>query len=131
MRKISLALTLIGLATVFCACGDDGNKSYCDSGFTDGCENGKYVYCEFEGSSSNGKIVTKATVEFNNVEYVCNENNELVPKDYVCENGILLHDVSRLRIMPSAMTMKHFRSATAMIWCRDIRHVSTTRSWHV
>ncbi|MBQ9396238.1 MAG: hypothetical protein IJU23_12105 [Proteobacteria bacterium] len=92
MRKISLALTLIGLATVFCACGDDGNKSYCDSGFTDGCENGKYVYCEFEGSSSNGKIVTKATVEFNNVEYVCNENNELVPKDYVCENGILLHD---------------------------------------
>ena len=92
MRKISLTFTLMGLAAIFCSCGDDGNKSYCDSGFTDGCENGKYVYCEFEGSSKDGKIVTKATVEFNNVEYVCNDDDELVPKDYVCKNGVLQHN---------------------------------------
>lgn len=92
MKRLSFVLTLIGLTAIFCACGDDGNKSYCDSGFTNGCENGKYVYCEFEKTDSSGHIVSKATIEFNSVEFVCNDSDQLVPKDYVCKDGVMLHN---------------------------------------
>lgn len=93
MKKISLFLSLFGLAVGLCACGSDHkNDGYCDAGFADGCRDGEYVYCHFEKKGSHGNIKAEATFEFNNITYVCNDEDVLVPRDYSCTGGVLNKD---------------------------------------
>lgn len=91
MKKISFFLSLAGLAASLCACGHD-NDSYCDAGFVDGCRDGEYVRCHFEKEGSKGKLKADVSIEFNNIVYVCNNRDVLVPRDYSCSGGVLNKD---------------------------------------
>lgn len=88
MKKISLLLSVLGLTACLSACHHDSN-SYCDAGFTDGCEEGMYVYCHYEKEDSRGVVKAEAEIEFNSIVYTCNDNDVLVPKDYTCTGGVL------------------------------------------
>lgn len=88
MKKISLILSVIGLAACLSACHHDSD-SYCDAGFADGCQDGEYVYCHYEKKDSRGVVKAEATIEFNNIVYICDGRDVLVPRDYSCTGGVL------------------------------------------
>lgn len=88
MKKIFWMIALLGMAVTITACGEDGDKTrYCDAGFHDGCEDGVYVHCEMNKTDSKGKVIESKSISFDEVEYVCNGKDVLVPSKYSCDNG--------------------------------------------
>ena len=88
MKKICLAFMLVGLASALCACHDD-NNNYCDAGYVDGCQEGMYVHCVFEEDGDRGTVNADVSFMISGVEYICNDKDQLVAKDYECRNGVL------------------------------------------
>ena len=105
MKKITYMLSFLALALIVSACGDDGKKThYCDSGFQAACEDGLYVYCEMENGASEGNVKETDVYISNNVRYVCNDNNELVPENksgYSCKDG-KLYDATKNMVISAA-----------------------------
>ncbi len=92
MKKIFCMIALVGMAVMATACGEDGDKTrYCDAGFHDGCEDGVYVHCEMSKKDSKGKVIESKSITFDEVEYVCDGKNVLVPSKYSCSNGKVLN----------------------------------------
>lgn len=78
MKKICFSLACIGLASLFCACGDDGNAK-CDDAYVNGCEDGVYMECV------DGIVQKSASVKLDGVYYVC--DGDVLKADVECKDG--------------------------------------------
>ena len=75
MKKTLLALSLLGVVSLFQACSDgDKSKTSCNvDEYEAGCANGVYLTCEYDSSRDGlGFVVEHATITIDGVEYRCN-----------------------------------------------------------
>ena len=90
MKKIICALAVL-FAVSLTACDDGDNNKFvsCDMSFVNGCKDGIYLQCEFSATDTEGRLVEYATLDYQNITYVCDKDDNLVIKDYTCDNGQL------------------------------------------
>ncbi len=76
MKKTLLALSLLGVVSLFQACSDSGkSKTSCNvDEYEKGCSDGSYLTCEYDDDSDYGLgyVVEHATFVVKGVEYRCN-----------------------------------------------------------
>lgn len=86
MKKLIWTLSALALAFGMSACGDDPKRT-CDHGFKDGCYNGEWLECIFEGENALGEVKGSVKIEVYGTEYTCSDKNVLMP-ELKCENGM-------------------------------------------
>lgn len=98
MKKALCFATLLGLSLCAVACGDGDKTDYCDAGFVDKCENGVYLRCETPSGKTQMEIVSYDVFTVNDIAYVCNDKDELKPRDLKCENGKIVDSTGKSQV---------------------------------